>query len=163
ARREPGGRCGGAVRFRAGVCVGAGREGRGWVRAPRVGTRGLAWRGVGRERGLAVAVRRRVQLALVERQREATVLEARAIVLLRLVTVSVLGTALVVAGMLAPAPGEATGHGDVVVEPGVARPGEQVRVSMPGCRGRARVTSEVLDGRPAGGTATVKADAAPST
>ncbi len=82
---------------------------------------------------------------------------------MRLVTVSVLGTALVVAGMLAPAPGEATGHGDVVVEPGVARPGEQVRVSMPGCRGRARVTSEVLDGRPAGGTATVKADAAPST
>lgn len=77
-----------------------------------------------------------------------------------------LGTALVAAGMLAPATGEATaiGHDDVTVEPGVARPGERVRVSVPGCGGMARaVTSEVFAGQAVRGAATVKPDAAPST
>lgn len=79
---------------------------------------------------------------------------------MRLVTVSVLGTALVAAGMLAPAAGEATGHGGVAVEPGMVRPGERVRVSVPGCAG-ARVESEVFTGRAVDGAATVKADAVP--
>ncbi|MEU8340398.1 hypothetical protein SAMN05443665_1002305 [Actinomadura meyerae] len=81
---------------------------------------------------------------------------------MRLVTVSVLGTALVAAGMLAPATGEATGHGGVVVEPGMVRPGERVRVSAPECAGgAARIESEVFTGRAVRGAATVKADAVP--
>jgi hypothetical protein len=83
---------------------------------------------------------------------------------LRLVTVTVLGSALVAAGMLAPATGEATpGRHGVAVEPGMVRPGERVRVEVPGCAGRARVVSEAFTGRAVGGTATVKQDVAPST
>ncbi|MFB4305605.1 hypothetical protein [Actinomadura sp. GTD37] len=86
---------------------------------------------------------------------------------MRLVTVSVLGTALISAGMLAPATGEATAtataHDGVAVEPGVVRPGERVRISVPGCAGGARVASEVFAGRAADGTATVRPDATPST
>ncbi|MEU5993550.1 hypothetical protein ABZ806_31655 [Spirillospora sp. NPDC047418] len=84
---------------------------------------------------------------------------------MRLVTVTVLGTALVAAGMLAPATGEATATGrhGVVLEPGMVRPGERVRVEVPGCAGRVRVVSEAFTGRAVGGTATVKQDVAPST
>ncbi|GAA1795491.1 hypothetical protein [Actinomadura chokoriensis] len=84
---------------------------------------------------------------------------------MRLVTVTVLGSALVAAGMLAPATGEATATGrhDVAVEPGMVRPGDRVRVEVPGCAGRARVVSEAFTGRAVGGTATVKQDVAPST
>lgn len=91
---------------------------------------------------------------------------------MRLVTVSLLGTTLIAAGMLAPvtgpATGRATGHGDetgrgdVAVEPGMVRPGERVRVSVPGCAGKARVVSEAFTGRAVDGAATVKPDAAPS-
>ncbi|MFA1542308.1 hypothetical protein [Actinomadura monticuli] len=83
---------------------------------------------------------------------------------MRIVTVSLLGTTLIAAGMLAPATGQATstGHGGIAVEPGTVRPGERVRVSVPGCAG-ARVASEVFAGRAVDGTATVKPDATPST
>ncbi|NKZ02612.1 hypothetical protein [Actinomadura latina] len=84
---------------------------------------------------------------------------------MRLVTVSLLGTALIAAGMLAPATGEAkaTRHDDVAVQPAMVRPGERVRVSVPGCAGRARVVSEAFTRRAADGAAIVKPDAAPST
>jgi hypothetical protein len=84
---------------------------------------------------------------------------------LRLVSVAVLGTALVSAGLLAPATGAATatGRDGVEVEPGTARPGEQVRVEVPACAGEARVVSEAFTGRAVDGAATVKPDAAPGT
>lgn len=83
---------------------------------------------------------------------------------MRLVTVTFLGTALIAAGMLAPATGGATGQDGVSVEPARARPGERVRVSVPGCEGRERVaTSEAFTGHAVGGAATVKRDATPST
>ena len=83
---------------------------------------------------------------------------------MRLVTVTVLGSALVAAGMLAPATGEAPpGRDGVAVKPGMVRPGEHVRVEVPGCAGRARVVSEAFTGRAVDGTATVKQDVAPST
>ncbi|QKW39409.1 hypothetical protein HUT06_39740 [Actinomadura sp. NAK00032] len=83
---------------------------------------------------------------------------------MRLISVTVLGTALIGAGMLAPATGEATatGHGGLSVEPDVAAPGQHVQVSVPGCRVRG-AASPAFAGRAAGGSATVSADAEPGT
>lgn len=85
---------------------------------------------------------------------------------MRLVNVTMLGTALVAAGMLAPATGEATatGQDEVAVKPDVVRPGQQVQISVPGCpAGRPRVTSEAFVRRAKGGTATVRPDVEPGT
>ncbi|NDU77299.1 hypothetical protein GWI34_32465 [Actinomadura sp. DSM 109109] len=84
---------------------------------------------------------------------------------MRLVSVTVLGTALVAAGMLAPATGQATAGGDggVSVEPRAARPGERVRLSVPGCAGRVDASSGAFAGRAVDGAAVVRRDAAPST
>lgn len=83
---------------------------------------------------------------------------------MRLISVTVLGTALIGAGMLAPAAGEATsvGQGGASVRPDVAAPGQHVEVSVPGCRVRG-ATSRAFAGRAAGGSATVRADAEPGT
>ncbi|MFD0904121.1 hypothetical protein [Actinomadura sediminis] len=53
-----------------------------------------------------------------------------------MLSVTVLGAALIAAGLAVPAAGEATtgGHGGVTVDPGMARQGDEVRVSVPGCR-----------------------------
>ncbi|TDD65721.1 hypothetical protein E1293_39965 [Actinomadura darangshiensis] len=83
---------------------------------------------------------------------------------MRLISVTVLGAALITAGMLAPATGGATGQDAVSVEPARARPGEKVRISVPGCKGRGRVAmSEAFTGHAVDGDATVKRDATPST
>ncbi|GAA4314285.1 hypothetical protein ACFQY7_35075 [Actinomadura luteofluorescens] len=82
---------------------------------------------------------------------------------MRLLSVTVLGTALVAAGMLAPATGQASGDGPVSVEPRAARPGERVRLSVPGCAGRVAAGSEAFTGRAVGGAAVVRRDAAPGT
>ncbi|WP_141580406.1 hypothetical protein [Actinomadura sp. WMMA1423] len=84
---------------------------------------------------------------------------------MRLLSVTVLGTALVAAGMLAPATGQATatGNGPVSVEPRAVRPGERVRLTMPGCAGSVAASSEAFDGRAVDGAAVVKRDAPPST
>ncbi|WP_433474806.1 hypothetical protein ACQPZP_39905 [Spirillospora sp. CA-142024] len=82
---------------------------------------------------------------------------------MRLVSVTVLGTALIAAGMLTPATGEATDQDEVAVKPGMARPGEQVRLSVPGCAGDVAARSEAFAGRTVDGTATVRRDATPST
>ncbi|MFV2177713.1 hypothetical protein ACFHW2_14925 [Actinomadura sp. LOL_016] len=54
---------------------------------------------------------------------------------MRVLSVTVLGAALIAAGLAVPAAGEATtgGHGGVTVEPGMARPGDEVTVSVPEC------------------------------
>ncbi|MUN42455.1 hypothetical protein [Actinomadura litoris] len=54
---------------------------------------------------------------------------------MRLLSVTVLGTALVTAGLAAPAAGQASGlgRGEVSVEPGAARPGSRVEVAVPRC------------------------------
>ncbi|MDL4821229.1 hypothetical protein [Actinomadura opuntiae] len=91
---------------------------------------------------------------------------------MRLLSVTVLGSALVAAGLLAPATGQATtkatGRGGVAIEPGVARAGDTVSVSAPGCGGgRHRASSEAfgrqvrLDG--SRGTAVIDDDAKPGT
>jgi hypothetical protein len=82
---------------------------------------------------------------------------------LRLVSVAVWGTALITVGLLAPGTGEATatGHGGVAVKPDVARPGERVTVSVPGCAGPWSVASEAFTGAAVGGQATVRRGAKP--
>ncbi|TYK47093.1 hypothetical protein [Actinomadura decatromicini] len=83
---------------------------------------------------------------------------------MRLVSVTVLGSALVAAGMLAPGTGEATAthHDEVRVRPDVARPGERVEVSSPRCADRTReVTSEAFARPVVRGTATVREDTEP--
>ncbi|MES9539113.1 MULTISPECIES: hypothetical protein [unclassified Actinomadura] len=84
---------------------------------------------------------------------------------MRLLSVTVLGTALVAAGMLAPATGEATatGRSPVSVEPRAVRPGERVRLAVPGCTGRVTARSEAFAGRAVDGAAVVRRDAPPST
>ncbi|GAA4223780.1 hypothetical protein GCM10022254_01750 [Actinomadura meridiana] len=83
---------------------------------------------------------------------------------MRLVSVAVWGTALVTVGLLAPGTGEATatGHG-VAVKPDVARPGERVAVSVPGCAGPWSVVSEAFTGGAVDGEATVKRRVKPHT
>ncbi|GAA2147189.1 hypothetical protein [Actinomadura napierensis] len=86
---------------------------------------------------------------------------------MRPLSVTMLGTALVAAGLLAPATGEAaTRHGGVAVDPGTARAGEKVYLSVSGCNaGRHWASSEAfggrsrLDGR--NGSAVVRNDAKP--
>ncbi|TDD70378.1 hypothetical protein [Actinomadura rubrisoli] len=90
---------------------------------------------------------------------------------MRLLSVTALGTALVAAGLVAPAAGEAAGEatrfgrGGMAVQPGAARPGQRVEVSVPGCSDGHRVSSKAftkdltLDGKAGRGTATVKRDA----
>ncbi|MES9602360.1 hypothetical protein [Actinomadura sp. NPDC000929] len=84
---------------------------------------------------------------------------------MRLLSVTVLGTALVAAGMLAPATGRATAHGDgpVSVEPAAARPGERIRLSVPGCRGTVAATSEAFAARAVDHSTVVRRDAAPGS
>lgn len=89
---------------------------------------------------------------------------------MRLLSVTVVGSALVAVGLLAPATGEATAteHGAVAVRPGVARSDQKVSLSVPGCgAGRHRVSSDAFDGRArldgTSGTATIKDDAKPGT
>lgn len=84
---------------------------------------------------------------------------------MRLLSVTVLGTALVAAGMLAPATGQATAGGDspVSVEPRAVRPGERVRLSVPGCADRVAAGSEAFAGRAVDGAAAVRRDATPGT
>lgn len=81
---------------------------------------------------------------------------------MRLLSVAVLGTALVAAGMLAPATGQAApgGDGPVSVRPGTVRPGERVRISAAGCE-NPRAGSEVFTSRSAHSVATLRHDAAP--
>ncbi|QXJ23581.1 hypothetical protein AGRA3207_004756 [Actinomadura graeca] len=87
---------------------------------------------------------------------------------MRLLSVTVLGTALVTAGLAAPAVGQATatGRGRITVEPGAARPGQRVQLSVPGCvrprdAASAAFTGRApLDGR-GHGTATVKREVKP--
>ncbi|MEV5825783.1 hypothetical protein AB0L25_09425 [Spirillospora sp. NPDC052242] len=52
-----------------------------------------------------------------------------------MLSVTVLGGALIAAGLAVPAAGEATTgeRGGVTVDPGMARPGDEVQVSVPGC------------------------------
>lgn len=54
---------------------------------------------------------------------------------MRVLSVTVLGGALIAAGLAVPAAGEATTgeRGGVTVDPGMARPGDEVTVSVPGC------------------------------
>lgn len=85
---------------------------------------------------------------------------------MRLVSVTVLGSALVAAGMMAPGTGEATAtrHEEVRVKPDVALPGERVEVSVPRClHRRHEVTSEAFDGPTENGTATVRQKTEPGT
>lgn len=86
---------------------------------------------------------------------------------MRLLSITVLGTALITAGMVAPA--TATGHDGITVRPGVARPGQRVEISVPHCGSKDRAASDVFtgqvilqgrDGRGLG-AATVKRDAKP--
>ncbi|MEU5876796.1 hypothetical protein [Spirillospora sp. NPDC047279] len=68
---------------------------------------------------------------------------------MRLLSISALGAALVAAGLLAPAAGEATAGGSngVDADPNLARPGQRVELSVPGCapgRGRHWVTSRAF-------------------
>lgn len=88
---------------------------------------------------------------------------------MRPLSVTLLGTALVAAGLLAPATGRAaTEHDGVAVDPGMARAGEKVALSAHGCGGgRHWASSEAfgervrLDG--SDGSAVVKDDARPGT
>ncbi|QFG23809.1 hypothetical protein [Actinomadura sp. WMMB 499] len=52
-----------------------------------------------------------------------------------MLSVTVLGGVLIAAGLAVPAAGEATtgARGGVTVDPGMARPGDEVKVSVPGC------------------------------
>ncbi|WP_067466763.1 hypothetical protein [Actinomadura macra] len=87
---------------------------------------------------------------------------------MRLLSVTVLGTALVTAGLAAPAAGQATatGRGKITVEPGAARPGQRVELTVPGCPHPREAVSAAFtkrvpldgDGR---GTATVRREAKP--
>ncbi|GAA2606337.1 hypothetical protein SMC26_32060 [Actinomadura fulvescens] len=95
---------------------------------------------------------------------------------MRLLSLSALGTALIAAGLVVPAVGEATAGGanGVKVSPNVARPGQQVDLTVPDCSvGRTRhwATSKAfaqdvtLGGKADNGhaTATVKRDLASGT
>lgn len=82
---------------------------------------------------------------------------------MRLVSVTVLGTAVVAVGMLAPGTGDGPGRDQVTVVPGIARPGEKVEVSVPGCAAPKPATSEAFTGRAVGGAAVVRRDVAPDT
>ncbi|MFB4298143.1 hypothetical protein [Actinomadura sp. NTSP31] len=69
---------------------------------------------------------------------------------MRPLSVTVWGTALVAAGLLAPATGQAStsGQDGLTVRPGVARTGEKVALSVPGCGpGRHWASSEAFGGR----------------
>ncbi|OLT20296.1 hypothetical protein BJF79_16285 [Actinomadura sp. CNU-125] len=68
-----------------------------------------------------------------------------------------MGGALIAAGLAVPAAGEATtgGHGGVTVEPGMARPGDEVKVSVPGCEAGAVSSPAFARARLAGGAASV--------
>lgn len=65
---------------------------------------------------------------------------------MRPLTVTVLGSVLVGAGLLAPATGRAaTDHDGVAVDPGVVRAGEKAALSVRGCgAGRHRASSEAF-------------------
>jgi hypothetical protein len=88
---------------------------------------------------------------------------------LRPLSVTVLGAALVAAGLLAPATGEAaTEHDGVAVDPGVVRAGEKAALTVRGCgAGRHWASSDAfaerarLDG--ARGSAVIKGEARPGT
>ncbi|MBO2460500.1 hypothetical protein [Actinomadura violacea] len=89
---------------------------------------------------------------------------------MRLLSVTVLGTALVAAGLLAPAAGQATtsGKDGLTVRPGTVRAGQKVELSVPGCGpGRHRASSDAFDERAlldgTGGTAEIKDGARPDT
>ncbi|MWA02029.1 hypothetical protein F8568_016945 [Actinomadura sp. LD22] len=89
---------------------------------------------------------------------------------MRLLSVTVLGSALVAAGLLAPAAGEATtsGHDGLTVRPGTTRAGDKIELSVSGCGpGRHWASSDVFDGRAQldgqDGTAVLKDDAKPGT
>ncbi|QKG22720.1 hypothetical protein [Actinomadura verrucosospora] len=89
---------------------------------------------------------------------------------MRLLSVTVLGTALVAAGLLAPAAGEATTsqQDGLTVRPGTVRAGQKVELSVPGCGpGRHRASSDAFDGRAllddSDGTATIKDGVRPDT
>jgi hypothetical protein len=90
---------------------------------------------------------------------------------LRLLSVTVLGTALVTAGLAAPAAGQATGRGrgGISVEPGAARPGSRVELTVPGCPRPRQASSPAFTRQVAlrgksdrgEGVATVRRDAKP--
>ncbi|MFG1998840.1 hypothetical protein ACGFNU_06790 [Spirillospora sp. NPDC048911] len=95
---------------------------------------------------------------------------------MRLLSLSAMGTALIGAGLVAPAVGEATAGGanGVKTTPSVARPGQRVDLTVPGCSvGRTRhwaaskafVNDVTLGGKADSGhgTATVKRDMASGT
>lgn len=82
---------------------------------------------------------------------------------MRLVSATVLGTALISVGILAPGAGDGPGRDQVTVVPGTARPGERVEVSVPGCASPRPATSRAFTGRAVGGAATVKRDVVPDT
>jgi hypothetical protein len=70
---------------------------------------------------------------------------------LRLLSVTVLGGALIAVGLVAPATGEATATGKnrILVEPDVARPGQRIELEVRECpvgRQRHRVTSPAFTG-----------------
>jgi hypothetical protein len=90
---------------------------------------------------------------------------------LRLLSVTVLGSGLVIAGLAAPAAGQATGmgRGEISVEPGAARPGRRVEVSVPRCSQPREAASPAFTGQVAlrgkgdrgEGVASVRRDAKP--
>ncbi|TMR06263.1 hypothetical protein ETD83_05185 [Actinomadura soli] len=83
---------------------------------------------------------------------------------MRLVSVIFLGTALIAAGMLAPATGDVTDGEAVLVDPDVVRPGQRVDVSVPRCAEPGHeVTSEAFTEPAKDGTATVERDTEPRT
>ncbi|MEW2358153.1 hypothetical protein [Spirillospora sp. NPDC029432] len=77
---------------------------------------------------------------------------------MRLLSFTVVGAAVIAAGLAAPASGAEDVPGDgMTVTPGVARPGERVRVSTPGCKGRAESIAFTEGARLGGrGTARLK-------
>ncbi|MQY06062.1 hypothetical protein [Actinomadura macrotermitis] len=52
---------------------------------------------------------------------------------MRLLSITVMGAALVTAGLVTPAAGAAKAQARVEVSPGVARPGQRVGLTVPGC------------------------------
>ncbi|TDB91777.1 hypothetical protein E1264_00365 [Actinomadura sp. KC216] len=83
---------------------------------------------------------------------------------MRLVSVIVLGTGLIAAGMLAPGTGDATDDGAVLVDPDVAHPGQRVDVSVPQCVSHGQQVMSEAFTRPAkNGTATIGRDIKPGT
>ncbi|MFI0370449.1 hypothetical protein ACH35V_21500 [Actinomadura sp. 1N219] len=83
---------------------------------------------------------------------------------MRLVSVIVLGTALVAAGMLVPPPGGTADDDAVLIDPDVAHPGQRVDVSVPHCVDRGQqVTSEAFNQPAKDGTATIERAAEPGT